>query len=159
MGGHSLYSHLEDYIFRLFNSIGVKQPKDLDMHTIAQKLGVEIVYRNKAFRIYDEIVLFRSNRQQEWQLFGHEVCHFLRHSGNQLLMNRLFFDLQEWQANHFAYHFCVPTFMLDKLVIHNSYDIVNQFNVDYEFAIKRLEMYQNKQYLREGYHENHIIGG
>lgn len=154
-----MYTHLEDYIFRIFSSIGVKQPKDLDMHTIAQKLGVEIVYRNKAFRIYDEIVLFRSNSRQEWQLFGHEVCHFLRHSGNQLLMNQLFVDLQEWQASHFAYHFCVPTFMLDKLVIHNVYDIVKQFNVDYEFAMKRLEMYQNKQYLREGYHENYIIGG
>ncbi|WP_199775446.1 ImmA/IrrE family metallo-endopeptidase [Microbulbifer pacificus] len=153
-----MYSHLEDYIFRIFSSIGVEQPKDLDMHTIANKLGVEITYQKRAFRLDNEIVLVKSTARIEWMIFGHEACHYLRHSGNQLLMNQLFFDLQEWQADHFAYHFCVPTFMLDQLGEISVYDIVNLFNVDFEFAIKRLEMYQNKQYIRERYHENYLIG-
>lgn len=59
-------------------------------------------------------------------------------------MHPMFIDLQEWQANHFAYHFCVPTFMLEDLEEVTIYEIMNLFNVCYDFASKRIEMYQNK---------------
>ncbi|GIO25296.1 ImmA/IrrE family metallo-endopeptidase [Oceanobacillus sp. J11TS1] len=98
----------------------------------------------------NEIILNKGTPRQEWMMFGHEVCHYLRHCGIQLVMNKLFIDLQEYQANYFAYHFCVPTFMLDELKINSVKDIVDHFNVDYEFAWKRFEIYQNKHYLREG---------
>lgn len=55
----------------------------------------------------------------------------------------LTFRYTEWQANYFAYHFAVPTFMLEKLNIQTAQDIVNHFDVDYAFALRRLEMYRN----------------
>ena len=144
------YTHLEDDIFELFTSIGIANPSDLKMGDIAARLGVEISYRRDWFSYKDDVVIVRGSPQEEWQSFGHEICHHLRHCGNQLLLPRMFVDLQEWQADHFAYHFCVPTFMLEKmeLVQHrkeNIWNICNTFNVDYEFAKKRLEMYRNKQ--------------
>ncbi len=141
-------SHLEDYIYELYTSIGVVNPSDLDMRSIAKKLGVEIVYKRKSFNLENEIILVRSGEREEWMEFGHEICHFLRHYGNQLDMHPLFIDLQEYQANYFAYHFCVPTFMLDRLFNYTLSDIMNLFNVGYEFASKRLDMYKNKIYSR-----------
>lgn len=142
-----MYSHLEDYIYALYSSIGVENPADLDMRFIAKQLGVKIVYRQRAFRLDNEIILKKGNIREEWMDFGHEICHFLRHCGSQLNMHKLFIEMQEYQANHFAYHFCVPTFMLDKLYNYTIYDIMNLFNVNYEFACRRLEMYRNKVYF------------
>ena len=143
-----MYTHLEDYVFDLYTSIGVFNPSDLDMKVIAKKIGVKILYKNQTFRFNNEVLLSGGSPQEEWMDFGHEVSHYLRHCGNQLNMPPLFVDLQELQANHFAYHFCVPTFMLDRLRVKNAYEVMTLFNVDFEFALRRLEMYQNRLYYR-----------
>ncbi len=116
------------------------------MNLIAKKLGVEITYKRRAFRLNNEIVMMKGTQIEEWMMFGHEVCHFLRHSGLQLNMHDLFRKLQEYQAEYFAYHFCVPTFMLDELSDITIHLIMNTFNVNYEFALRRLDMYQHKLY-------------
>jgi len=139
-----LYSHLEDYIAGLYQSLSISRPDQLNVNDLSKKLQLNIYYSNVSFRIGNNIVLQRSNKQQEWQAFGHELGHYLRHNGNQLTMHYLFRDLQEYQANYFAYHFCVPTFMLEKLKGVTNYDVMNLFNVEYEFAMKRLEMYERK---------------
>lgn len=66
-------------------------------------------------------------------------------------MHRLFIDLQEYQAAYFAYHFSIPTFMLEDLKEVSACEIMNLFNVEEEFALRRLEMYQNKVYERMSY--------
>lgn len=144
-----MYSHLEDFIYDLYKSINILEPYDLDTETIAKKMGVKIVYEKQLFRINNEIILINSTKKQEWMNFGHELGHYLRHSGSQVNMHPLFIDLQEWQANNFAYHFCVPIFMLDKLNIRSAYDIMNYFDVDYNFAVDRLEMYKVKYHEKE----------
>lgn len=118
------------------------------MFLIAKLLGVVISYKKRSFRTDNEIVINKGTTRSEWMMFGHEICHYLRHVGIQLAMNRLFVDLQEYQADYFSYHFCVPTFMLDKLEIGCVEDIIKHFDVDYEFALRRLEMYENKQFTR-----------
>ncbi|MFD1066638.1 ImmA/IrrE family metallo-endopeptidase [Oceanobacillus locisalsi] len=143
-----MYSHLEDYIYELYMKIGITKPSEMDMFLIAKLLGVVISYQNRAIRMENEIALNKGTIRSEWMMFGHEICHYLRHVGIQLVMNKLFVDLQEYQADYFAYHFCVPTFMLDKLDISCAEDIIKHFEVDYEFALRRLEMYENKQYTR-----------
>ncbi|GAA0415424.1 ImmA/IrrE family metallo-endopeptidase [Virgibacillus salarius] len=141
-----MYSRLEDLVYKLYTSIGVKDPTGLEMHKIAKKLGVEITYdENKVFRFENEISLKKRTKRQEWMDFGHELGHCLMHCGLQVSMHPLFVELQEWQANNFAYHFCVPTFMLDKLYNYTVCDVMQLFNVDYDFACKRLEIYKNKK--------------
>ena len=146
-----MYSHLEDYIFTLYKSIGITQPTEIDLLLIAKKLGVEIVYSKTAFRFDNEINLVRGTKCEEWMEFGHEICHFLRHSGCQLNLDPLFVELQEWQADNFAMQFCVPTFMLQRIRLppdhhHASLLISEIFNVDLAFAEKRLYRYLQKFY-------------
>lgn len=153
-----MYTHLEDYIHELYFKMGITKSTELDMYLIAKLLGVVITYRKRPFRMDNEIIIDKGTDRQEWMRFGHEICHYLRHCGIQLNMHKLFIDLQEYQADCFAYHFCVPTFMLDDMKINSINDIVNNFDVDYNFALRRMEMHRNKQYSREGFYENYIIG-
>lgn len=139
-----MYTHLEDYVNNLYKTIGIADPYELNMFMIAKRLGVEIIYSKATFRFGSIIALSYGSRQQHWQRFGHELSHYVGHVGHQLNMNYLFRELQEFQAKRFAYHFCVPTFMLDQLKGVNAYKIMNLFNVEYNFAFRRLEMYKNK---------------
>src|SRR5699024_12610101 len=82
--------------------------------------------------------------QQQWQEFGHELCHVLWHAGRQENISDSFCSYQEGQADNFAYHLCIPTFMLCRLKGVSTYEVMNLFNVEYGFASKRLEMYRNK---------------
>lgn len=155
-----MYTHLEDYIRNLFLSIGITEPNKLDMYLIAKKLGAKIVYNKRSYRFNNEVLLTRGSPREQWIMFCHEICHYLRHSGNAFNMNKLFIDLQEWQANYFAYHFAVPTFMLENLDIKTAQDIVNHFDVNYDFALRRLEMYRNNHIYYKLDHikeENHGI--
>ena len=135
-----MYTHLEDYIYDLLEVIKINEPKELTIDNVANRLDLTVTYRSKAYRFNDLIVLRPGTRQQEWQSFVHELSHYLRHVGNQLSMHYLFRDLQEYQANHF----CVPTFMLQKLKEVSVQAIMNLFNVEEGFAFRRLEMYQSK---------------
>lgn len=139
-----MYTHIEDYINELYKILSISTPEQIEIENIASELGICLSYGGTSFTYKNDIVIQRSTNQREWQTFGHEVCHYLRHCGYQLNMNKLFIDLQEYQANNFAYHFCIPTFMLDKLYNYNANDIALLFNVEFEFALRRLEMYQNK---------------
>ncbi|MCM3110638.1 ImmA/IrrE family metallo-endopeptidase [Lederbergia lenta] len=145
-----MYSYLEDYIYELYSSIGVKDPIDLQLYSIARRIGVKILYKEKPFRFNNEVILREGSISEEWMEFGHEICHYLRHCGNQLIMHPLFRELQEWQADYFAYHFCVPTFMLSKITMPNHRNeaiwlIAETFNVEVEFAERRLDMWINKR--------------
>ncbi|PKG28797.1 ImmA/IrrE family metallo-endopeptidase [Cytobacillus horneckiae] len=122
------------------------------MFKIAKELGIKIVYEKRAFMFDDEILLTRGTEREEWMLFGHETTHYLRHCGHQIRMHTLFRQLQEYQAEHFAYHFCVPTFMLEELKEVTVREIMNQFNVDYDFALRRFEMFKNKLFFQSGYY-------
>lgn len=143
------YTHLEDYIKNLYLKIGVDKPKQLNRHTIAPRLGITLYpFNGTSEAVYSngrQYIFLNSNltQQEQWTEFAHELCHILRHSGYQKKMARSFVEYQEWQADHFSYHFCVPTFMLDRLRGITAHGIMNLFNVDYAFACRRLEMYKN----------------
>lgn len=146
-----MYTHLEDYIHDLYCSISITTPKQIDMFTIAKRLNVEIIYDEKPIFYFDnEIILKHTNKTQEWLDFSHELAHFLLHSGCQLDMYPPYQEYQEWRADLFALHFCVPTFMLEKITLPKWKDdairlIVETFNVDHEFAQKRIDMWQQKE--------------
>lgn len=53
--------------------------------------------------------------------------------------------------NSFAYHFCIPTFMLDSLKLADSLQaavlqVQDTFNVLHDFALKRLNDYLTKHH-------------
>ncbi|WP_203363688.1 ImmA/IrrE family metallo-endopeptidase [Bacillus sp. REN10] len=141
---------LEDYIFSLYQSIHIYKPDQLDMKVIAKRLGIDIEYINNSSKTLlgslETLILIdqRLPPEKQWQDFGHELGHLLRHCGSQLTLPPPFIKMQEWQANNFMYHFCVPSFMLEKLSFPWRKKeviavIAHTFNVDIEFATERLE--------------------
>ena len=149
------YTHLEDYIKKIYTSIGINKPEQLKRYSIASELGITLYTFNGASEgVYSNgrqyIFLNRNlTSEEQWQEFGHELCHVLRHAGNQKKMSRLFIEYQEWQADNFALHFCVPTFMLRAMSLPRDrkqaiWEIQMAFNVTYEFAKIRLEKFSQK---------------
>lgn len=149
------YTHLEDYIKNLYLSLSIHSPSQLDMKYIAKKLNIRLRFfdEESESNFYGGIPRIFLNEhlsiQEQWQDFAHELCHILLHSGNQRFIPYDFLLYQEIKANNFMYHFCVPTFMLEKIDLpkhkNESIKLVSElFNVTPPFAGKRLEMYENK---------------
>jgi Zn-dependent peptidase ImmA (M78 family) len=150
------YSYLEDYIKNLYISLSIIKPTQMDMMKIAQKLGVKVYFfdeQSEATYFGGIYRIFLNNQlsyKQQWQDFGHELCHVLLHAGNQSSLPKDFILYQEVKANNFMYHFCVPTFMLEKLSLPESKIeaanyISETFNVEFDFAVKRLNSWLSKR--------------
>jgi hypothetical protein len=121
------------------------------METIASRLGATIIYLPyESVTVHDLILIDdRLTKSEQWQDFGHELCHIEWHDGNQRVLPSSYSEYREWKAYNFAYHACVPTFMLDRMILPRSevkaiYMIQKTFNVDYDFAKKRLDQYMSK---------------
>jgi Zn-dependent peptidase ImmA (M78 family) len=141
---------LEDQVKELYSSFGIYRPDQIDLKEIASKLNIWVhiaPFTSKAqrYRGLHSIVLdSRISEPEQWEDFGHELCHVLRHAGNQLNMPKSFKDFQEGKANNFALHFCVPTFMILDSGLPYSWNeallfIMDTFNVTERFAQRRLE--------------------
>ncbi|HDR4512946.1 TPA: ImmA/IrrE family metallo-endopeptidase [Bacillus cereus] len=145
----------EDYIKKLYHSLSIFVPEQIDMLTIAKKLniwlhfapfGSRAIYRDDLPSI---IIDNRNMTYQQWEDFGHELCHVLFHVGNQLYVPKLFLDYQEAKANNFMLHFCIPTFMLRTLDFPETRKesiqlIAKTFNVSFHIAERRFSHYENQ---------------
>lgn len=148
------YNNLEEYIMKLLNRIEIFHPCQLSIEKFCLKLNLSIYYiPHNSMAITGNI--FLDNRDTEivqWQNFGHELCHALWHAGDQALIPISMRDYQEWKAESFAQHFCIPTFMLERLELPNSdkkaiWLIAETFGVTWQFAEKRLRQHmQNLMY-------------
>ncbi|WP_313431738.1 ImmA/IrrE family metallo-endopeptidase [Siminovitchia terrae] len=151
------YSYLEDFIKYMYQSIGINTPTELDMKPIASYLNIELQFwdePSEAIRDYGTPWIFINEKlslKEQWQDFGHELCHVLQHVGNQRNLPVDFRLYQEVKAENFMYHFCVPTFMLEGYQVANYFNIddglpiiAKDFNVTEEFAKTRLIHYRNK---------------
>ncbi len=125
------------------------------MLDIAELLRINVHFIEISSRTYENEIIIdsRLTTEEQWEDFAHELGHVLFQHGNQILhINSLFLEYQEWKANNFALHFCVPTFMLQKSLI--KYKIANipegiplirnKFNVTHEIAEKRLNHFRNQ---------------
>ncbi|MFJ5766767.1 ImmA/IrrE family metallo-endopeptidase [Lysinibacillus sp. NPDC093210] len=148
-------NHLEDYIKDLYIRMGITIPAFLDFQVISERIGIKVFFwsdSSQALFANNQPFIFlnqSSSMQQQWQEFCHELAHVLLHSGDQFYMYPLFREYQEYKANNFMYHACVPSFMLDELeptelTVEN---VQRLFNVEYDFAFKRLEQYRSKKLL------------
>lgn len=158
-------TQLEDYIQKLYQSLDIFVPEQLNMITISSKLniwlhfapfGSRAIYRTNLPSI---IIDNRKAIPHQWEDFGHELCHILFHVGNQLHMPKMFLDYQEAKAKNFMLHFCIPTFMLKKLNLPDTRLeavclIAETFNVSFQIANERLLRYENQ--LLSSYLQNSL---
>jgi len=140
----------ELYVQRLLQSLSICHSSQLNIETISRKSNIKVRY----WEYSSESVHWKGNKviflnenltdKQQWQEFGHELCHTLWHAGRQEQISESLCKYQEWQADHFMYHLCIPTFMIMKLKEVTAHDVMDLFNVEFNFALRRLDMLQSK---------------
>ncbi|WP_416144952.1 ImmA/IrrE family metallo-endopeptidase [Planococcus koreensis] len=142
------YNNLEGYIQKLLHRIDIYHPHQLNIENVYSRLGMEVHYLEQdAMFVFGRIFLdSNSTEETQWQDFGHELCHALWHAGNQALIPFSLREYQEWKAENFSQHLCIPTFMLDKMDLPNYereaiWMIMETFGVEWQFAEKRLRQY------------------
>lgn len=155
------FTQLETDIKHFYDKLRIFSPSDIDMYYIANEMDIWIHYHNDESTLYKSrnglYSIFLDERlsyQEQWQDFGHELGHVIKHVGNQHKLKPMFRLLQENQANNFMYQFCVPTFMLLDLKVITYMNINDgltfiskTFNVTHEFARVRLNHFKNQLLL------------
>src|SRR5690625_3971214 len=133
----------EKSIMKFYQSINVNEPLLLSIEIVIEHLNMKLIYwqfssaiscRNNMYNVFinDNLTM-----QQQWQEFGHEMSHYFNDRINRRVVNNIFVDYCEVKADYFAYHFCVPTFMLQKIKGVDVYDVMSLFNVEFDFALRR----------------------
>lgn len=154
-------TYTEDFIKEMYKKIGIESPQQLGFQKIADALGVKVYFwKNPSQALFIGSQAFIAlnenlNESQQWQEFCHELSHVLQQNGHQGYrgkMPRCWIEYQENKANNFMYHACIPSFMLDILNIndHSFHTVIliqKMFNVEYEFALRRLTQYLNNKKL------------
>lgn len=150
------YNNLEEYVRQLLHRINIYHPHQLNIEDVYSRLGLEVHFLEQdPMFVFGRIFLdSRTSNAAQWQDFGHELCHALWHAGNQALIPLSMREFQEWKAENFAQHLCVPSFMLNALKLPESegqavWLIQEEFGVTKSFAEKRLEQYMRN--LRAAY--------
>ncbi len=147
----------EQWVEHLWIRSGILTPSQLNVEEVASRLDVWVHFMNDTSRALDYmgmrsiLVDRRLGREAQWEDFLHELCHILRHAGNQTVMPKLFCEGQEAEANRFVLYAAIPFFMLRKLRLPARIDeaaetIALHFGVTFELAGKRLEQLQRRTF-------------
>lgn len=145
------YTHLEDFTQQVYEDINICKPNELNLYSIADslKIGVYPISGNsQAIQFEGRQYIFLHNSlttAEQFEVFAHELGHILLHSNQQQMQND-YRSYQEWKANLFALHFCIPTFMLQKLPLYhlNVQKISETFGVTPDFSRKRLNLHHQR---------------
>ncbi|MGG3800640.1 ImmA/IrrE family metallo-endopeptidase [Metabacillus fastidiosus] len=149
---------LEDWITTFYLRMGIKEPADISEDYIAKKNEIYIKRANIPSR-YDVVGRFRSitidirkDKLSQKEIFFHELCHILRHSGRQGMMPEAFRQLQEWDSCNFVKYAAIPNHMLHFIDFNEPFVIeqmVKMFKVTPELCEKRLIQIQKKKFFEQ----------
>lgn len=148
-------SHLEDFIQKVYHDLNIYSPSELNIYTIADALSIglyPISTSSQAIQFEGRHYIFLNGTltaPERFETFGHELGHILLHTGNQQIMSENYRVYQEWKANLFALHFCVPTFMLQTIETPDAHKVSEIFGVSLDFSYKRLDMYKQRLHFIE----------
>ena len=155
---------LEEWIESHYQSIGIYSPCDLDIDNIAHSFGAEVVYmpgaKEEAIWDDEKVAIFLNSDKPNEEIreaFFHELCHPLRHSGNQLMLPRIFRELQETQANQFQLYAAMPFFMIRQMRFQDGSNIIyllsEEFRVTHKLASHRLDQIRRRIYYGQAREE------
>lgn len=149
---------LELWIKERFILNRILKPIDLDIDNIARSFNIDLEYAScRSFSDNEERLIIldkRGNRLSNRLIFFHELCHVLRHAGDQRNMPELFKDGQENEAAHFTLYAAMPFYMIKRLPLPDNQNeaveyIVNSFRVTHRLAGQRLKQIQRRILQRE----------
>jgi len=147
---------LEKWVQDLYFQIGVVSTAQLNINYIASTLNIWYYELNMSSKVIDSgaglysiCIDKRLSPQRQWQDFLHELCHALRHYGDQVDMPDLLIDWQEWDADTFMIYASMPFFLIRDLELPKTRNeiipyLASQFGVTKQLAAKRLEQIERR---------------
>lgn len=152
---HYQTTPLEHWVEALYLQHGITEPAQLSMTNLAAKLDIWVyamdmnsmaVENNEQFSIN---VDRRLSAKEQWEDFLHELCHVLRHSGNQMIMPDRYVGWQEQDASAFQLYAAIPISMLKKLPLPEQKNemialLSEEFQVTHRLAAARIEQIQRR---------------
>jgi len=147
---------LEQWIQDLYLRLKITEPAQLNILNLANRMNVWIYFRSvasKALEIngqYSINIDRRLNKREQYEEFLHELCHLLRHSGNQTILPVQFSEKQEQEAQHFILYAAVPYSMFIQLELPEMQRdiadlLVQEFGITHAIANKRIEQIQQRK--------------
>ncbi|MNP18390.1 hypothetical protein D3C76_1108730 [compost metagenome] len=144
---------LEQWITTKYLDHGIIDPHHNDIERIADSFGVDLLYeRCPSFSDNEDRVIFLNKDADELTariIFFHELCHVLRHAGDQRFMSQQFKRAQEQEAEQFVLYAAIPFFMFAKLPVpdhrHEAISYLSDiFRVPLDLAEQRLDQIQRR---------------
>jgi hypothetical protein len=146
---------LEDYVHELYASVSILTPDRINMHDIAEKFSIRLhlwdecsessFYKGTGRIFLDK----RIKDNQRWKEFAGELCCILKNAGDRIDTIPPCKAPAKMKENHFTDHFCIPSFMLEKLKLPAKKKmavayISSTFKVDTTFAESRLNQWRHR---------------
>jgi Zn-dependent peptidase ImmA (M78 family) len=147
---------LDQWVSRFYQGIGINTPEDISEKAIARALRIHLTYSDKRSYSteegYFQLINIHKNldKIKQREVFFHELCHILRHSGYQYkIMSAAFRELQEWDATHFTRYAAIPFHMLGHVNWESSTlieEMAQTFKISEELCQYRVDhINRNKQ--------------
>ncbi|MEK4117649.1 ImmA/IrrE family metallo-endopeptidase [Paenibacillus sp. FSL W8-0919] len=145
---------LEQWISDRYRINNIIHPEDLDLDRISDAFLVDLQYDQcPPFSDNEDRVIFLNKKDPypiARMVFFHELCHVLRHAGDQRRMNKLFRDGQEADAKAFMLYASMPYYMISQLDIPENqsdaiYYLAKTFRVPPKLAKQRLLQIQRRE--------------
>jgi Zn-dependent peptidase ImmA (M78 family) len=153
---------LENWLEELYITKGILSPEDMEIENIASAFNIHTqlidgCVDNAIWNDNTAVIFLNKNRTLHSlrDVFFHELCHPLRHYGNQLgIKMESFIELQEVQANHFQLYAGIPFFMLKQLELSPYENILiaqlqSIFKVSARLVRKRIAQIKRRVFQNE----------
>lgn len=139
---------LEEKVMKMYKNMNIYQPEDINIRKIAYYLRIHLKFSaNRSYSFQNENFMIINinkslNKTKQREVFFHELCHLLRHCGNQYKnMPKAFRELQEWDAEHFTRYAAIPFHMLRFIEMNNPnfvYNMSQLFIISEDICVKRI---------------------
>jgi Zn-dependent peptidase ImmA (M78 family) len=150
-------THLEDFVEQLYTQNDILLPEDITIDKLSRKLKIKVEYvRVDSFSLHTNSKLLilldeRKSPQGKREDFLHELCHLMRHEGNQLVLSEPFVKYQEDDTVQFQLYSLMPFNMIEQIKLSPDHgqaikQISYTFSVSMEQASKRYEQILRREF-------------
>lgn len=155
---HYQMTALEMWIEELYIKHQIDSAELLNIDDMARRFNVWIYYqpiRSKGLEVYPNMYTMnidsRLSPTKQWLDFLHELCHLLRHVGNQTKLPELLTKSQEEEAEQFVLYAAMPISMISKLHMPPQKDkaieyLIRTFAIPKRMAELRLDQIHRREF-------------
>lgn len=136
--------YIEDKVNELYKELE-RNDVPFEIESISAYFNILVAYNNDVnlFMIYKSfpiIYLKKTDKYTMWEQFTHELGHYVLHDSDQRIMNEMYNEKQEHEANKFSLLFQMPQSVIESEELYTQDKVMQFFNVDYDKALQRLQM-------------------